>query len=276
MQGGKKGSSKGGNQKKGGSAIGDLLKPRQPFEQTDVVLQNLLIIENHRRKVGSPILEDLDISEAARALWEAPFAVLSHNRFEDDEPKFTYANQAALDLFEAKWEELIGLPSRQSAADDPVAQEDRNKALESAAEDGVIRDYSGWRQSLKGTRFQIKDCTLFNLETPTGKKVGQATTIHHWVYEDGTEGGPAAFEAEESTERPTDEEVQKAEDAVAEQAALVRALKEEHGLGNEDEEVVENVALLLRRKAKLEALQKRVEAADAAAAPAEAEPVSAL
>ena len=43
--------------------------------------------------VCSPILEDLDISEAARALWEAPFAVLSHNRFEDDEPKFTYANQ---------------------------------------------------------------------------------------------------------------------------------------------------------------------------------------
>ena len=54
---------------------------------------------------------------------------------------------------------------------DLQAQEDRNKALESAAEDGVIRDYSGWRQSLKGTRFQIKSCTLFNLETPTGKKV---------------------------------------------------------------------------------------------------------
>ena len=69
-----------------------------------------------------------------------------------------------------------------------------------------------------------------------------------------------------------------AEDAVAEQAALVRALKEEHGLGNEDEEVMENVALLLRRKAKLEALQKRVKAADAAAAaaPAEAKAVSAL
>ena len=30
------------------------------------------------------------------------------------------------------------------------------------------------------------------------------------MYEDGTEGGPAVFEAEESTERPTDEEVQKA------------------------------------------------------------------
>ncbi len=27
--------------------------------------------------------------------------------------------QAALDLFEAQWEELIGMPSRQSAAEDP-------------------------------------------------------------------------------------------------------------------------------------------------------------
>ena len=31
--------------------------------------------------------------------------------------------QAALDLFEAKWEELIGLPSRQSAADDPEVRD---------------------------------------------------------------------------------------------------------------------------------------------------------
>lgn len=64
---------------------------------------------------------------------------------------------------------------------------------------------------------------------------------------------------------------------MAEQAALVRALKDEHGLGNDDEEVKENVALLLRRKAKLEALQQRVAAADAesAATEAEAETVSA-
>lgn len=62
-----------------------------------------------------------------------------------------------------------------------------------------------------------------------------------------------------------------AEDAVAEQAALVRALKEEHGLGNDDEEVKENVALLLRRKAKLEALQQRAAAADAKSAATEAE-----
>ena len=57
----------------------------------------------------------------------------------------------------------------------------------------------------------------------------------------------------------------------------MRALKDEHGLSNDDEEVKENVALLLRRKAKLEALQQRVAAADAesAATEAEAETVSA-
>lgn len=55
------------------------------------------------------------------------------------------------------------------------------------------------------------------------------------------------------------------EEAVEEQAALVRALKEEHGLSNDDEDVKENVASLLRRKAKLEALQKRLAAAEALA-----------
>ena len=54
------------------------------------------------------------------------------------------------------------------------------------------------------------------------------------------------------------------EEAVAEQAALVRALKEEHGLANDDEEVLDHVAQLLRRKAKLEKLQQRAAAADAA------------
>ncbi|CAL8464536.1 g4071 [Coccomyxa elongata] len=272
MQGGG-GKGKGG-QKKGGSSIADLLKPKEPWERTEVVMQNLILVENHRRKVGSAILEDIEISEMAKALWEAPFAVLSHDKFENEDPVFTYANKAALDLFEATWDELVGMPSRKSAADEAEAQTDRNQILEAAAESGVIRNYTAWRQSLKGKRFQIKDATLFNLETPTEKKVGQATTIYHWVFEDGTEGGPAASPPVESTERPSDEEIKRAEESVQEQADLVRALKEEHGLGNDDEEVQENVALLLRRKAKLEALQRRLVAAEAAAAAAESESAS--
>lgn len=47
------GSKKGGgNQKKAGSAIADLLKPKQPYEKTETIMHTLMLIENHRRKVG--------------------------------------------------------------------------------------------------------------------------------------------------------------------------------------------------------------------------------
>jgi hypothetical protein len=139
----------------------------------------------------------------------------------------TVVLQAALDLFEAKWEELIGMPSRKSAGDEPdvgspdsnaqqgllsaenkhllkcicawpvnvcscgcfhsmlwfydrfrnptvmllQAQQQRNKALDTAAENGKAQITGVWRQTLKGNRFQIKEAVLFNLETPTEKKV---------------------------------------------------------------------------------------------------------
>lgn len=62
-------------------------------------------------------MEDVDIAKVGEALWEAPFAVLAHDKFQSEEPRFTYANQAALDLWEATWDELVGMPSRQSAED---------------------------------------------------------------------------------------------------------------------------------------------------------------
>lgn len=33
---------------------------------------------------------------------------------------------------------------------------------------------------------------LWNVEAPTGKRVGQAVLISHWQYEGGTHGGPGA------------------------------------------------------------------------------------
>ena len=38
-------------------------------------------------------MEDIDLSEAARALFEAPFGVLAHNFNDDGPPTFVYANQ---------------------------------------------------------------------------------------------------------------------------------------------------------------------------------------
>ncbi len=53
-----------------------------------------------------------------RLLFEAPFAVLSHGP--GDDPTFDYANQAALDLFQGDWPQVVGMPSQQSA--DPEAR----------------------------------------------------------------------------------------------------------------------------------------------------------
>lgn len=237
---------------------------KQPWMEANVIMHNLLLIESHYRKVGRPILDaEVDISEAAKALWEAPFAVLAHDR-SDPEPVFVYGNAAAQQLFECSWEELVGTPSRQSAEPKDEIQEDRSRALAAAAEKGVIDDYEGWRVSFKGTRFQIRRATLFNVEAPSGDVKGQAVVIREWEFEDGTKGGEGVAAPAAAGQAPSPEELQQAELAVEEQAAAVRALKEGGGKTNADVEVQAAVAELLARKEALAGMQQRTAAAAAA------------
>jgi hypothetical protein len=44
-----------------------------------------------------------------------------------------------------------------------VLLQNRNQVLQQAASDGAVKDYGGWRVSLKGKRFRIKDVRLFNV-----------------------------------------------------------------------------------------------------------------
>lgn len=213
--------------------------------------------------------EEIEISEAAKALWDAPFAVLAHDT-SDPEPLFVYGNSAAMRLFETSWEELIGTPSTRSADREEAIQSDRAAALASALENGFIDDYEGWRRSFQGTRFKISRATVFNVEAPSGERVGQAAILRAWEYEDGTVGGPAAPEQNvedrqeiifgESALSPVTPEVsgealEEATAAVEAQAAVVRELKETGGLKNSDAQVQEAVALLLELKERLESLK---------------------
>lgn len=191
-------------------------------------------------------------------------------------PVFVYANRAALDLFEAEWEELIGQPSTKSAEPINEIQDDRSSALAQVLEKGFMDNYQGNRISFKGTKFTITKATLFNVEAPSAERVGQAAIIRSWEFEDGRKGGEGSeeestgtadgtVEGEESgtsensgtaAVAATPEEIAAAEAAVAEQAAAVRALKDEQGLTNSSPEVEAAVAVLLERKAALEALRK--------------------
>ncbi len=65
-----------------------------------------------------------------------------------EDPLFIYANRAALELFEASWDELIGLPSRKSVSEADKAAEDktladRQQLLDAAATSGAVTNYEG-------------------------------------------------------------------------------------------------------------------------------------
>lgn len=196
--------------------------------------------------------EEVEISDVAALLWNAPFAILAHNN--SDDPTFEYGNKAALDLFECDWNELIGTPSRESAAPDKEIQEDRSALLTQALENGYVDDYEGWRRSFKGKPFKVSNATIFSIESPDGAAVGQGAVLRLWEYEDGMQGGPLATPT--SVEAECDpEKLRLAQTRVDALAANVRMLKEEKGLTNSNDEVKQAVQELLGAKNDLEQLK---------------------
>ena len=126
-----------------------------------------LLLHSYQHWTGRALLVD---DTTAHALYHAPFAVLSHDAAPD--PCFTYANLVAQAAFEMLWSEIIGLPSRHSA--EPPAQTERAHLLERVATQGYISDYSGVRITRSGKRFLIQQATVWNLQDPQGKRLGQA------------------------------------------------------------------------------------------------------
>lgn len=129
------------------------------------------------RYAGRDLVDDpADDVEAARSVFEAPFALVSHDTQAD--PMFNYANRAALDLFEMGWQELNGLPSRLSA--EPVHRDERARLMQRVADEGVIDDYAGVRISKTGRRFLIRGATVWNLGDDEGRPYGQAAMFDDW------------------------------------------------------------------------------------------------
>ncbi len=120
---------------------------------------------------------ELSAAEFAQSVFEAKFALVSHNTNSD--PIFNYANRTALNLFEMTWEEFTALPSRLSA--EPVHRDERARLMAQVREKGFISDYSGVRISKFGRRFCIHEATVFNLEDEGGKPCGQAALFSNWT-----------------------------------------------------------------------------------------------
>ncbi|HSQ06000.1 MAG TPA: MEKHLA domain-containing protein, partial [Burkholderiales bacterium] len=72
-----------------------------------------LLLESYRRLFGKELIPPGERLQRAKALYEAPFVVVSHDTAAD--PIFNYANLAAQRLFELDWDAFVALPSRLSA-----------------------------------------------------------------------------------------------------------------------------------------------------------------
>lgn len=130
-----------------------------------------------RHLAGRDLIESgLDDREAARLLFEAPFALLSHNA--DPDPILTYGNRRVLDLFELDWEQLTRMPSRLTA--EAPDREERARLLAQVTAHGFIDHYSGVRVSSSGRRFRIESAVVWNLIDEEGRSLGQAATFAHW------------------------------------------------------------------------------------------------
>lgn len=146
----------------------------------------VLMAQSFRHFTGRPLLgppqcppmpEPGSATERMRLLFEAPFALVSHNT--DADPIFNYANRTALALFEMEWGEFTTLPSRFSA--EPVHRDERARLMARVAADGYIDDYQGIRIAKSGRRFRIENAIVWNLIDDSGRILGQAAMFHIWT-----------------------------------------------------------------------------------------------
>ncbi len=137
------------------------------------------LIRSHRRWTGRDLVDPgLSPAEQARALFEAPFVVASHDAGTD--PVFNYGNRAALALFETAWADFTSMPSRLSA--EPVARAERARLLARVNDHGFIDDYSGVRVSARGCRFLIRRATVWNVVDEQDAPAGQAVMFRDWEH----------------------------------------------------------------------------------------------
>tara|TARA_B110000503_G_scaffold20798_1_gene31477 strand:+ start:39627 stop:40112 length:486 start_codon:yes stop_codon:yes gene_type:complete len=133
-----------------------------------------VLISNYHRCTGRDLVDpELSAQARYRALFEAPYGVVSHNSEAD--PIFNYGNQTALSVFERDWFEFTKLASRKSA--EPVNRVARERLLARVTQHGFVDDYQGVRISATGKRFRIEDATVWNLVDRNGLYCGQAAVF---------------------------------------------------------------------------------------------------
>jgi hypothetical protein len=150
-----------------------------PWQQEKIIAHSELIIQNYYYWTGKKLL-DIKGSplEISKALFEAPFALLSHGHEAD--PIYNYGNQKALELMEFSWREFTQMPSRKSA--EVILQQERDNLLKQTISKGFSH-FTGIRISKTGRRFYIGDGILWNMLDKQNQLCGQAAVYSKYQFQ---------------------------------------------------------------------------------------------
>ena len=139
-----------------------------------------VLLQSHQRAFSRPLIASAQQDQSKRLLCQNLFAcgfpVLAHGREQD--PKLSYANAAALQLWASHWDELIGMPSRLTAPDSERAE--RSSTLGQAKRLDAVQNYRGIRISRKGRRFMINKARIWTLWDAEEQVCGQAACFSDW------------------------------------------------------------------------------------------------
>ena len=139
-----------------------------------------LLLQSHQEVFHRSLLpsngEEPSLRLRCQELFACGFPVLAHGTEQD--PQLSYANAAALQLWDSHWDELIGMPSRLTAPNSERAE--RSSALGQAQRLDAVRHYRGIRISRQGRRFMINNAKIWTLWDAEGRVCGQAACFSDW------------------------------------------------------------------------------------------------
>ena len=141
-----------------------------------------LLLQSHQRAFARPLIAAARPGRSnskrllCQELFGCGFPVLAHGTGND--PKLIYANAAALQLWETRWDELIGMPSRLTAPESERAE--RISALSQAQSCDAVENYRGIRISRQGRRFMINNAKIWTLWDAEERVCGQAACFSDW------------------------------------------------------------------------------------------------
>lgn len=252
-----------------------------PWLSLQVASLLMVAYESTRRSLEVPLLGVLDLSKAADAFWEAPFAMVLCNQqqvaMDPQQPqtsaltsrhKHFYANKTALQALSSDWQRcveadlLYKLPPNQHQLSPPPPptktyqqkQAERQRSVADRPQFRLLRDQH-WECSEEGGGITIDQLLCIPVFAPNDAFLGSAFVFDSWRDGRGAVGRPGMQRALLPDELPTEAVLQSSAESVRQQADWVRGLKVQQGLGNKDPRVLEAVAELQRRKDQLQVLE---------------------